>query len=128
MRRPFRHTSIRQVLRMTSVFSGWGRSELARLAALADEIHVDAGEVLLREETPARCCYVVVEGWAEVWRAGRRLGALGPGSLAGEIDPAGAQQSVTVTATTPMTLLMMDPEAVVAVFVSRPLSKREEPP
>jgi CRP-like cAMP-binding protein len=103
------------------LFAGCTRRELSRFASLADEVRVDAGEVLAREGAPGRRCYVVVEGWAEVTRAGRRLGSVGPGAVAGDITFADSSTTaVTVTGATPMRLLMLDPETLSSLRARAP--------
>jgi uncharacterized protein YhbP (UPF0306 family) len=70
---------------------------------------VAAGEAIVREGTPGDKFLLIVEGEAQVSRAGIKLETLSAGQLFGEVAIMREQpRSVTVTATTPVKLLALD--------------------
>ncbi len=70
---------------------------------------VAAGETIVREGTPADKLLIIVEGEAEVLRAGRTLDTLGSGQLFGEVAIMREQpRSVTVRAVSDVRLLALD--------------------
>ncbi|MHB8513619.1 MAG: hotdog fold thioesterase [Actinomycetota bacterium] len=98
-----------EVLRSLSIFAAAGDDELARIDTIVDEIEVDPGEVVLRENEEGRESFIIVSGNAEVSIAGVALTTLGPGDFFGEMAVLEAKpRAATVTATTPMHLLVVD--------------------
>lgn len=70
---------------------------------------VAAGETIVREGTPGDKFLLIVEGEAQVLRAGVALETLGAGQLFGEVAIMRDQpRSVTVTASTPVKLFALD--------------------
>jgi uncharacterized protein YhbP (UPF0306 family) len=68
-----------------------------------------AGETIVREGTPGDKLLLIVEGEAEVSRAGMAMETLGAGELFGEVAIMREQpRSVTVTAKTPVKLFALD--------------------
>lgn len=85
---------------------------LRKLASQIDEICVNTGQVLAREGRSGFESFVVVEGWAEVSSNGVTFATIGPGEFIGEMALVeGTPRNATVVATTPMTLLVLDPSA-----------------
>jgi CRP-like cAMP-binding protein len=74
-----------ELLRTVPLFDGCSRSDLARIGRVADEIEGPEGKELIREGEVGRQFFILVEGWAEVRRNGRKVNALGPGDFFGEI-------------------------------------------
>jgi CRP/FNR family transcriptional regulator, cyclic AMP receptor protein len=96
------------------------RGGLAEIAPLVDDVSFDTGDVLMREGRPASEAFLVVEGTASVTLADTELATVGPGDLVGEMalldhNP----RSATVTALTPMRLLVMDAGSF-ALLLRRP--------
>jgi CRP/FNR family cyclic AMP-dependent transcriptional regulator len=90
------------------LFSRCSRSELARIARLADELDVPRGKVLAREGARGREFFVILDGVADVRRDTRLLPPLGPGDFFGEIAlVTDAPRTATVTAFTPMHVLVI---------------------
>ena len=90
------------------LFSQCDRAELKSLARLTADISAEPGQVLVREGHGAHDFFVIVSGEAEVSRGGRVAARLGAGDWFGELgllDP--AHRDATVTATTPMELIVM---------------------
>ena len=110
------------LLRRLPLFAECSHRELERIDALADEIEVAAGEVIVGEGDDGRDSFIVVSGRALVTLRAETLATLGPGSLFGDmamID--GLPRSATVTALTPMTVLVIAPENFPA-FLEEPAS------
>lgn len=78
------------LLRELPLFSTLGEEELLSVAAAADPVWFDAGEVIFREGDSSNSCYVIRSGHAAAVRehpAGRAitLARFGPGDLFGEL-------------------------------------------
>jgi CRP-like cAMP-binding protein len=79
--------------------------ELKRVAAIADQVELEAGRVLCTEGRHGTECFVLVDGEAEVTAGGEVIAVLGAGQVIGElsvIDQSG--RSATVIARTPLTV------------------------
>ena len=89
-------------------FSSLSKKELAVVAQQTDELDVPAGKVLAREGDFGSEFFVIDTGTAEVTRDGERLAELGAGDFFGEMALLEQDRRVaTVTAKTPMTLIVM---------------------
>jgi CRP-like cAMP-binding protein len=94
------------------------RSEATRWA---DELEAPAATVLVREGEYPREFYVIVEGTADVLRAGERIATLGPGEFFGELgllDP--KWRTASVVATSPMRLLVLAPREFRTMLAASP--------
>ena len=97
-----------ELLKRVPLFERCSKSELQRIAMLADEISLPEGQVLTREGEPGREFFVIVEGKAEVRQKGRSVKELSDGDFLGEIAlVADIPRTATVTALTPLRLLVM---------------------
>ena len=100
-------------LRRLPLFQSLTEAELERIASLAGERAVDAGDVIVEQWDATREFYVVLEGTAVVRTAERHLDDIRPGDFFGEIAALdwgasfGYARLATVTATTPMRLLVL---------------------
>jgi CRP-like cAMP-binding protein len=107
-----RKTTKVDLIGQVGLFAGCSKAELGRIAAAADELSLPAGAALMREGERGREFVVIVEGEVEVQKGGRRLRAMGPGEFAGEIAlVADVPRTATVTATTPVRLLVLSDHA-----------------
>ncbi len=94
------------------LFAGCSKTELEKVAAIADELGLPDGAVLIAEGDSGREFIVIVDGTARVTRNGRKLGELGPGSFVGEIAlVANVPRTATVTATSPVRVLVITERA-----------------
>ena len=59
--------------------------QLGQIEAFADEVEVEAGQVLVDQEGFGHELLIVVDGIAEVTRDGQNIADLGPGETIGEI-------------------------------------------
>ena len=83
-------------------------ADLEVIARQADQVDVPAGEVLAREGDIGHEFFVIEEGTAEVTRNGDVLDRLGPGDFFGEMALVEEdRRTATVTATSPMTLIVL---------------------
>ncbi len=97
-----------RLLAGVDLFGGCSKSELSRIAALADEIDVPAGKELTREGDSGWEFFVIAEGNAKATRNGRRIASFGPGSFFGEMSLLDqGPRSATVSAETDMQLLVL---------------------
>jgi CRP-like cAMP-binding protein len=73
-------TVIEKVLLLQNIdlFSHVTSEQVSFFAALADEVSVDAGVVLYRENDPPDGLYVVVSGSIGMWRAKQEIDRIGP--------------------------------------------------
>jgi CRP/FNR family cyclic AMP-dependent transcriptional regulator len=83
--RLFRRDTKTAVLRSVPLFSGLSKSELAEVAALADELYLPDARDLTREGETGREFLVILKGTADVLKDGAVISELGPGDFFGEI-------------------------------------------
>jgi CRP-like cAMP-binding protein len=106
-------------------FGQLSKKELEKIAQQTDEVDVPAGKVLAREGDIGHEFFVIEEGTAEVTKGGERIGQLGPGDFFGEIALLEEdRRTATVTATSPMTLIVMTRASFRAIDRSMPAVHR----
>ena len=116
-------TSVEKVLLLKGVplFAAVPTDELAAIARIAEEVHADAGEVVLREGEHGDALYFVVTGAARVTKGERAVAELGERDVFGELallDP--GPRSASVEATSDITLLRIGRDDFVEILVARP--------
>jgi CRP/FNR family cyclic AMP-dependent transcriptional regulator len=110
-----------ELLRGVPLFAGCSKSELQRIASLADELDLGEGATLIREGERGREFIVVAEGSVRVTRNGKTLRDLGSGDFIGEIAlVADVPRTATVTATSPVRLLVVTDRAFRSVLEQMP--------
>ena len=98
------------MLRALPLLAGLSDPELRRVDALTCEIEVAAGAVLMKQGQVGREVLIVACGIADVEIDGRTVARVGAGEPLGEMALLeGAPRSATVTALTPMHVLVLDP-------------------
>ena len=103
------------------LFEACSQSELARIAAIAVQVDVPDGEVLIREGEPGDLFFVLVDGSAEVRKGKRRIATLGAGDFAGEIAlVTDAPRTATVRTTSPVTALRATRKGFSALLETSP--------
>jgi CRP/FNR family transcriptional regulator, cyclic AMP receptor protein len=101
-----------ELLRRVPLFTSCTDKELAQVDALVDDVEVEADEALTREGAPGRESFIIVSGLARVTLQGDLVATLGPGDFFGEMALLDRHpRTATVTAVTPMHLLVLDPRA-----------------
>ena len=113
------------LLRRVPGLAGYADRQLAQLAPLVDEATAEPGSILVQEGKPGRQTFLIVEGQADVTLRGQYLERLGPGDFVGEMALLDhSPRSATVTAATPMRLLVMDPSSFASLISQPSVSRR----
>jgi CRP/FNR family transcriptional regulator, cyclic AMP receptor protein len=100
------------LLKNVPLFAGCSKTELQRIASLADELDLGEGATLIREGERGREFLVIADGTVKVTRKGKQLRELGAGDFIGEIAlVADVPRTATVTATSPVRLLVVTDRA-----------------
>ena len=98
-------------------FDSCTAEQLARIARVVEHVHVQEGEVILREGRLGRELYIILEGTVLVTRAGRAVDEWGPGDYFGELAAIDeAPRSATVTATSELEVLIVGPRDLEAMM------------
>ena len=96
------------LLKDVPLFEECSKSDLAKIARIADEIDVPEGKELIREGELARQFFILTDGQAEVRRNGRKVNTLCPGDFFGEIGLITDRlTSASVKTTTPASALVI---------------------
>jgi CRP/FNR family transcriptional regulator, cyclic AMP receptor protein len=89
------------------LFSRLGPKEIQAVRSLLSEVEVQPGHVLARQGTHGSQFFIIVKGTAAVERDGVHVADVGPGDFQGEISLLdGGPRTATVTATSPMTIMV----------------------
>ena len=105
---PLRSDAKIELLKKVPLFAGCSKTELRRLASIADEIDLRKGTVLTREGRTGHEFFVLIDGTVRVTKGSRKLADLGPGDWLGEIALlTRAPRTATVTATSPVRSLVI---------------------
>ena len=108
------------VLKGVSLFSETPDEVLADVAALLEEVEVDAGQVVFRKGDVGSALYVVVEGRVRVTSQDRVLVELGPRDIFGEMAALDTEpRSATVTALEPTSMFRLEQEALYELMADR---------
>jgi CRP/FNR family cyclic AMP-dependent transcriptional regulator len=121
-----RKNAISAILGKVPLFSQLSSRELSRVSSLVTEVRVPEGKVLTREGEPGRECFVVGEGKAKAVLRGKKIASFGPGAFFGEMSLLdGGPRTATVTATSPMTLYVLDPRDLATLVEDFPSVTRK---
>jgi len=91
-------------------FAACTEEQLRAVARLAERLHVQAGEVILREGRLGRELFIILSGTATVTRDGHVVNIRRAGDYFGELAAIeDAPRSATVTATTDLDVLIIGP-------------------
>jgi CRP-like cAMP-binding protein len=108
-------------LKNVEVLSSMPTEALAQLASRSQELHLDPGDVVLREGEPIRSVFVVVEGAVEVRKDPTLLRVVGEGMVFGQLALTESEQpDVTATAKTHAHLLRITREDVFDAVLDHP--------
>ena len=109
------------VLAYVPLFQRLTKRQLKHLASLCDVADYMADAAIVREGTNGDAFYVVLKGQAKVTAGKKKLGELVPGDHFGEIAALdGGERSATVTSETPMTLAVMNRDALLKALREDP--------
>ena len=88
------------------LFGGLPPDELEKLAGVARESEVAAGEPLAVEGDFGHCLFAIESGTADVIAGDDKIGAVGPGDVVGEIAVlASGRRTASLMATSPMRVI-----------------------
>jgi CRP/FNR family transcriptional regulator, cyclic AMP receptor protein len=111
-----------ELLKRVPLFAGCSKKELERISMVADEIDLRAGKTLIKEGSPGREFFVLVDGTAEITRKGRKVDTAGAGDFFGEMALLSDQpRNATVTATSPVDALVVTARNFQALVEDNPL-------
>jgi len=90
------------------LFSACTKKELALIGKASDEVTVETGKDIVTEGSTGHEFFMILDGEANVSRGGKKVAALSGGDYFGELSILDrSPRNATVTATTPMTLLVL---------------------
>jgi CRP/FNR family cyclic AMP-dependent transcriptional regulator len=90
------------------LFKHCSKKELGAIASIADELDLRDGAMLTREGRGGREFFVIVEGTADVVKAGKRVNSVSEGDFIGEIAlVTGQPRTASVQATSPVRVLVI---------------------
>ena len=131
------HNTKIDLIKGVPLFSSASKQELAQIASIADEIDFPEGKVLISEGDSGREFFVLVEGSADVERAGKKVASIGGGDFFGEISLISkTPRNATITTTSPVRALvitdrafrqLLDRSPQIAVGVLSALAERLAP-
>jgi len=112
-------------LKALAMFQDLPEEELPEVAAIAEDLRVDDGDVFVREGEMGRDMYVIVEGTVTIRRAGRLLADLGPGDVVGEMAVLDNQpRSADAQANKQVRLLRVSGQDLMQALERRPVLAR----
>jgi CRP/FNR family transcriptional regulator, cyclic AMP receptor protein len=101
-----------ELLQAVPLFASCSKTELERIASLADELDLADGATLIREGERGREFLVIVNGTVRVTKGGKKIRDLGSGDFIGEVAlVSDVPRTATVTATSPVRLLVVTDRA-----------------
>lgn len=112
-------------LRQVPLFHGLSDKVLARVDSLLVEASVEPGRVLTKQGGGSFEAFIVADGTAEVCVNDEVVGEAGAGELIGELGVLDrTARTATVTARTPMTLLVLNPGELQTLIDDESLAAR----
>ena len=96
-------------LRNVSLFQGCSTKDLEKIARASDEIKMPAGSLIVDQGQTGREAFIVLEGTVAVKRNGKKVGAVGPGTVVGELSLLDhGPRTATVVCESDCNLLLLD--------------------
>lgn len=103
------------------LFRRCDRREIETIGRLGDLLKVEEGRVLIQEGRSDNEALVIVEGSVSVSRDGVVVATLGPGDVVGEVAALDrGRRTATVTAITPVEVLVFDPRSFASLLYEVP--------
>jgi len=110
-----------ELLKAVPLFSKLDKKGLQEVAQIADELDLPAGKEMAKEGDRGREFFVLLNGEAEVTRAGRRINTMKEGDFFGEIALVTKMpRTATVTATSDVDVLVITERAFDALLDKSP--------
>ena len=114
------------LLKQIEFFQGCTDRQIADIAKLIEDRHLETGETLCRQGDYESEVFVLVEGEASVTIDGSQRATVGTGEVVGELSmETGGRRTATLTAVTPLHVLVLDPREVDSVLMSDPGSAKK---
>jgi CRP-like cAMP-binding protein len=108
-------------LRRIPIFSDAADDELNKLGSFAESVEFSERAEIIREGDVSRTLLAIEEGTAQVTRGGEPIASLGPGDIFGEVGVlSDARRNATVTATSPLKLIIMGQSDVLGLREKAP--------
>ncbi|MCL4449263.1 MAG: cyclic nucleotide-binding domain-containing protein [Actinobacteria bacterium] len=108
------------------LFSACSKSELEVIARLIEQVKISNGKVLCNEGELGREFFFILNGTATVQRGGSKIATLTEGQYFGELSLLDKMpRSATVTASTNMTLLVIDRRQFIGILDAFPSISRK---
>ena len=106
------HNTKIDLIKRVPLFSSASKHELEEIASIADEIDLPAERTVISEGDAGREFFVLIDGTADVERAGKKVASIGPGDFFGEIALiAKTPRNATITTTSPVRALVITDRA-----------------
>jgi CRP-like cAMP-binding protein len=116
-----RHDAKLDLLRRVPLFSGCSREELEQIGAVADELDLAAGDLLIEEGRRGREFFVLIDGSVDVTHGEEVVRTLEGGDFFGEIAlVSNVPRTATVATTTPVRLLVITDRAFSRLIAEQP--------
>lgn len=107
------------------LFQGCDAREIRAIGRLGDLLSCDEGTVLIEQGGHGGEAFVIIDGSVTVTRDGDILAELGAGDVIGEVAVLdGGRRTATVTADTPVELLVFDPRSFKSLLREAPAVAR----
>ena len=114
------------LIKRVPLFADCSRGELEQIAQLADEVDLGEGKELTHLGESGREFFVLLEGEADVTQDGRSINTLHAGDFFGEIALVeDTPRTATVTATTPVRVLVITDRAFKQLLEKQPEIQRK---
>jgi CRP/FNR family transcriptional regulator, cyclic AMP receptor protein len=108
------------------IFAGLGPKERSEIRSMMSGANIEAGQVLVQQGTYGHEFFVIQSGTAKVERDGELVAEIGPGDFQGEISLLdGGLRTATVTATSPMALLVASHQEFTSLLDKAPIIARQ---
>lgn len=99
------------------LFRRCDRREIETIGRLGDLLAVEEGQVLIEEGRAGNEAFVIIDGSVSVSRDGVVVTTLGPGDVVGEVAALDrGRRTATVTAITPVEVLVFDPRSFASLL------------
>src|SRR5215212_9269032 len=109
------------ILRSSEIFQNTPETDLVELAAILEEIYLDAGSLLFAKGDTGNCMYFIYSGSIKVHDGEHVLAVLGENEIVGELSVLDAESLSASTTTTKKTILLkLLQKAFYNIFLTTP--------